>query len=312
MDWFRRAQPLGGWTCIDLRPQRIDVAHVVTKPGARPEVLVCDSYRKDGDDVAVLQRLRRELGLARQRCTTVLPSTLYQIVQVDAPAVPAPEVKTAVRWQLKDLIDFPVETATIDALHIPGAASEQSGKMFAVAARNETIAATVKPFYDADVPLEAIDIPELAQRNVAHLLEEPGKGIALLAFAEQDGLLTFTCNGELYQYRRIEVSFEALATATAERRQQLYERIVLEVQRSLDNFDRQFSHIPIGKLVVTPIPGAEDLQTYIKSNLDVPLVFLDLEQLMDCSRIPELREAGRQAQCLRMIGGALRTEATTQ
>jgi MSHA biogenesis protein MshI len=255
----------------------------------------------------MLRTLRRELGLARRHCTTVLRSGLYQILPVDAPGVPAPEMKAAVRWQLKDLIDFPIEKATIDAIHIPGAASAQSGKMFAVAARNEAIAATVKPFHDGGLPLEAIDVPELAQRNVAHLLEDPGKGVALLVFAEQDGLLTLTCDGELYQYRRIDVSLQALAGAGDERRQQLYERIVLEVQRSLDHFDRQFSHVPVARLVVTAVPGAEDLLAHIRASIDMPVAALDLAQVLDCTRIPELREAGRQTQCLRVIGGALRS-----
>ncbi len=292
-----------------MLPERIDVAHVVTKAGARPEVLVCDSYRKDGNDAAMLQRLRRELRLAHHRCTTVLTNGAYQIVSVDAPNVPAAEMKAAVRWQIKDLIDFPVDAATIDAIHIPGPSAPQSGKMFAIAARNEIIAAAVKPFNDAGVPLHAIDIPELAQRNVAHLVEEPGKALALLAFNDHNGLLTLTCNGELYLHRRIEVAADALAAEDEDRRHHLYERIVLELQRSLDHFDRQFSHLPVAKVAVAGAPRGADLLAYIKSNIDIPVVALDLTQLLDCARIPELREADRQGQCLRMIGGALRTEA---
>lgn len=297
-----------GWLCINLMPDRVDLSHVLPGGGRRPEVLLCDSYRKESDDTATLKRLRRELDLGHYRCTTLLRPGSYQMLQVDAPGVPAAEIRTAVRWKIKDLIDYPVETATVDALTIPldAAGGVRNPQVFAVAARSNVIAATVKPFNDADIPLEVIDIPELAQRNLARCLEEPGRGLALLAFDEHGGLLTFTCDGELYQYRRIEIPLASLTDAGEEQRQQLYDRITLELQRSLDHFDRQFHHIAVAKVVIAPVTGAAGLQEYLASNLDVPVAMLDLERIMEFPHVPELRETGRQIQCLQMLGAAMR------
>jgi MSHA biogenesis protein MshI len=292
-----------------LRPQRVDVSHVLARGRARPEVLLCDSYRKEGDDRATLVRLRRELQLTRYRCTTLLRTGDYQMLQVEAPDVPAAEARIAIRWRIKDMVDFPVDAAAVDALTIPGEATARNPQMFAVAASSEVIAATVKPFNEADIPLEVIDIPELAQRNVARLLEQEGRGLAFLAFDERGGLLTITSGGELYQYRRIEFSLGSFGTAGAEQRHALYDRIVLELQRSLDNFDRQFSHVTVSKLVITPIPGAEDMRDHLAANLDLPVAALELSEIMDFPHVPELREPGRQVQCLRMIGAAMRDEA---
>lgn len=310
MRFLGSAKRRPGWLCINLMPDRVEISHVLVQGKARPEVLLCDSYRKEGDDVATLKRLRRDLNLGSYRCTTLLKSGDYQVVQVDAPNVPAAEMKIAVRWKLKDLIDFPVETATVDAVTIPQSegAGGRSPQALAVAARSDLIAATVKPFNDAGIPLEVIDIPELAQRNVARFFEEEGRGLALLAFNGSGGLLTFTCNGELYQYRRIEQSLASFADADEEQRQQLYERIVLELQRSLDGFDRQFHHVSVSKVVLTPVPGADGLQEYLVSNLGVPVTMFDLSQVMDFSRIPELREPVYQTRCLQLIGAAMREE----
>jgi MSHA biogenesis protein MshI len=96
--------------------------------------------------------------------------------------------------------------------------------------------------------------------------------------------------------------------ARGDQRHGVYDRIVLELQRSLDNFDRQFSHIAIAKLVVTPVPGAEDLREHLAANLGLPVEWLELAAIMDFPHIPELREPGRQAQCLRMLGASLRDE----
>ena len=307
---FFGAKRKPGWLCINLMPDRVDVSHVVVHGKVRPEVRLCDSYRKEGDEVATLKRLRRELDLESYRCTTLLKAGDYQVLQVDAPNVPAAEMKIAMRWRIKDLIDFPVEAATVDAVIIPQGdnAAARGSQALAIAARNEVIAATAKIFTDARIPLEVIDIPELAQRNVAHFFEEAGRGLALLAFEAEGGLLTFTCDGELYQYRRIDHSFADFAEAGDEQRQQIYERIVLEMQRSLDNFDRQFRQVAISKVVVTPVPGAAGLQEYLASNLGVPVSTLDLSKVMDFPNTPELREPVHQSQCLQVIGASMRKE----
>ena len=312
MRLFGSSKRKPGWLCINLMPDRVDVAHVVATGRARPEVPLCDSFRKEGDDVATLGRLQRELQLDRYRCTTLLKSGGYQMLQVEAPAnVPAEEAKSAVRWRLKDMIDYPVDAATVDAVFIPAAegAAGRAPQMFAVAAKNEAIAAAVKPFNDADIELDAIDIPEFAQRNLAQLLEPVGRGLALLAFDESGGMLTFTSGGELYQYRHIDVSLSNFAGASPEQRQGLYDRVVLELQRSLDNFDRQFRHVAVAKVMVTPVPGADDMRDYLATNLDVPVALIHLSEIMDFPHIPELHEDARQAQCLQMIGAAMREEA---
>lgn len=296
--------------CINLLPDRVDVSHVLAAGRARPEVLLCDSFRKEGDNAETLRRLKRELRLDRYRCTTLLASGDYQMLQVEAPAnVPPQEAKSAARWRIKDLIDYPVETATVDALFIPFNGTGRASQMFAVAAKNEVIAATVRPFEEAEIPLEVIDIPELAQRNLARLLEEEGRGLALLSFNESGGLLTFTGGGELYMYRRMDILLRSFAAAGPEQRQALHERVVLELQRSLDHFDRQFRHLAISQVVVAPVPGAEDLPENLAANLDVPVAALDLAQVMDFPHIPELKEPARQVQCLRLLGAALREEA---
>jgi MSHA biogenesis protein MshI len=85
------------------------------------------------------------------------------------------------------------------------------------------------------------------------------------------------------------------------------ERLVLDLQRSLDNFDRQYSFIPISKLVVAAYPPVEDFASSLAENLYVPVVPMDLAQVMDFSAVPELREPECQAMNLLLIGAALRT-----
>ena len=308
MRWFGSAQKKPGWMCVNLASDRVDVSHVLIADRGRPEVTLCESYRKDGDDLSTLKRLARVLNLDRYRCTTLLRPGQYQMVQVEAPSVPDAELKAAVRWRVKDVIDFPIDKAMLDTLKIPGSGGARNQQLFVVAARNDTVAGTVKPFNEAEIPLEVVDVPEMAQRNLATCLEQDGRAVVLLSFDAHGGLLTFSCDGELYQHRRMDVSRDTLSTAQGEMRQQFYERIVLELQRSLDHFDRQFGQLVVGKIVLAPVPDAPGLPEYLASNLSLPVEPLDLAQVLECAQVPELREAARQQQCLQLIGAAMRAE----
>jgi MSHA biogenesis protein MshI len=307
-----KTQP--GWMAVVLQPQQLLFAHVV-RDGARPRLARLEGVpREAGSDDVALGRLRRAMGLQRHRCTTLLSDGSCQLVQVNAPPVPADELKPALRWAVKDALEFPVDDAVIDALQVPadGAPAGRAPLAFAVVARRERVAERVQAFQRAKLPLKAIDTTETAQRNVAALFEEPGRGLAMLAFHAGGGLLTFTRNGELFASRHIDIAPGALALADdadAARRDALFERIGLEVQRSLDNFDRQFSQIALQGVVVAAPAGAAALVHYLAANLYLPVETADLGTVMDLSAVPSLAEPTAQAQWLEAIGIALRDDA---
>src|SRR5438094_770493 len=86
------------------------------------------------------------------------------------------------------------------------------------------------------------------------MLAKAGKGLAMLSFDPDGGLLTVTYRGELYLSRRIDMPLAQLTDADLERRHQSFDRITLELQRSLDNFERQFSFISVARLLLGPSP----------------------------------------------------------
>lgn len=260
---------------------------------------------------ALLEQAARELRANTCRCVTVLAGGEYQMLTVDTPGVPADELKTAVRWRVKDLLDVPVSEATIDVLHIPadpnGAARQQL--MFVVAARNDVIAPRQQMFAGARAGLSVIDIPEMAQRNISAMLAPEGRGLAMLSFDEDGGLLTVTFAGELYLARRIEIPLAQLTDPDLDRRHQSFDRITLELQRSLDNFERQFSFISVSKLLLGP-SMIEGLDAYLSSNLYAPVAALDLASVFDLERVPELADRAQQQRFFTALGAGLRREGS--
>ena len=271
-----------------------------------PRLLLADSVEKGADDAATLAALKRPMRLDRYRCNALLSHGKYQLIQTDAVDGAPDEAKEVVRWKLKDQVEFPVDTAAIDLLPIPS--DGRTSQVFAALSPEATIAPLVQAFQAAKLSLAAIDLPEMSQRNLAALFEEAGRGLATLIFDDDEGMLTFTVNGELLVVRHVELTARQLMTADDERRAMLFERIALDVQRSLDNFDRLYSSVSLAHLLVAHIPGVDGFLGYLRANLTVPVVPLDLSAALDMGAVPALLDPLRQFQCLRAIGAALRDE----
>lgn len=288
--------------------RRLDIISVERRRDAHPCVTRCESYPLEDDLTAVLSRLRQSGKLAGH-CATLLPQDHYQFLAVESPPLPesAPqsELREAVRWKIKDMVDFPVTAAGVDVLRIPS----QSGRpmqLLAAAASHAILKPLIESFQNAKVNLESISVPEIAQRNVARLFETPDRALALLSFSARTGLLTLTCNGELHATRRIDVGAEDLASDKS-----LYERAVLDVQRSLDNFDRNFSHLSLQRLLVVPVAGAVDFITHLRDNLYQPVEALVISDGLDIEATPMLANVATLADALPAIGVALGLSADT-
>jgi MSHA biogenesis protein MshI len=312
MPFFTRKKQEPGWMAMQFTPEGVSLVHVRQVTDGKPLVTLCVTSPASVVDATVLEKLVKERYLNRYNCSFLLNSGEYQLLVVEAPNVPDAELKTAVRWRIKDMLDFAVDDATVDVLDIPADknAPARNRSLYAVAARNEVIKRRMADFDTAKLPVSAIDIPELAQRNIASLLEDKGRGMALLSFDENGGLLTFTFDGELYSSRYIDVPLSQLNQSDSEQ-QRHFDRITLELQRSMDHFERQFSFITISKLVLAPLPSAVDLEAYLAANLYLPVSTLNLDEVFDFSAVSGV-EAAQRMRCFLVLGAALRTEGVAQ
>lgn len=287
------------------------VAHSRPGPHGKPVVTVCGMTQASPGNPASIAKAARDMQMARYHCTSLLELDDYQMLVVEAPNVPPEELKTAMRWRVKDMLDYHIDDATLDVLDIPPDrhGPSRGHSMYAVAARNEVIRARVAQCDEARIPLEVIDIPEMAQRNIANLIAQPGRGVALLSFDEHAGLLTVSYEGELYLARHIDVSWRDLAQAGADQKQALFDRITLELQRSVDHLERQFQFISVNQLWLAPLPDGAALRDYLAANLYLPVALLDLKEVFDFSRVPALDSVENQVRFFLPLGATLRHEA---
>lgn len=304
-DLLRRRGMSAAMAGVGIEANGLSLA-CIERSGGRPRLVACEYLAGAPEDrSAQLTRLAHAHHLNRTRCATVLSEGDYQLLLTETPNVSPDELKAALRWKVKDLIDFHINDATLDVFDLPGEASEaKSREMYAVAARNEAIQNRVDLLTTAGCALEVIDIPDLAQRNLAALLPEDATGVALLTLKPQSGLVTITRQGFLYLSRPINIGLETLRSADDPVR--YFDHIVLELQRSLDYFESHFREAAIRHLVVAPMTEPFPmLIDYLRTNLGVSVGEMDLAQLLDTD--VELTLA-LQARCLTAIGAALRQE----
>jgi len=288
----------------------ISVARVERQPAAKPIVKLAVFHPVAPSlSAEALARAVRDAQAGNFTGSTLLAGGEYQLLQVEAPNVPQDELKTAVRWRLKDMLDFHVDDATIDVLDIPvdKAAGNRAHSMFAIAARNSLIQSRQDMFAEAQVPLSVIDIPEMAQRNISALLEPEGRGLAMLSFDAAGGLLTVSYNKELYLARHFDVTLAMLQEQDIERRHAAFDKIALELQRSLDHFDRQYHFISISRLMLAPT-GVPSLQDFLSAQMYMPVESFGLGDVFDLAEAPGLHAPAEQVRQFLTLGAALRHE----
>lgn len=305
---FRKGSKVPGLTGVSILADRVVIARVENNDGDMPRVMSYDELMipASGDERdKSLAALAADKNLKNARCTTVLNPGEYSLLITEAPDVPAEELKAAVRWRIKDLIDFHIDDATLDVFDIPGEeTANRARSMYTVAARNDAIRSRAQWVQNPGIGLEIIDIAELVQRNLANLIPDSEAGIVMVTLFPQSGLITITRGGELYLSRNLDVGSDALTEGSDP--EAYFDRIVLEVQRSLDYYDSHFRQAPIRQLILAPpadeTPGLLD---FLDSRLDLQASAMDLGQLLDWHvAIPDRIDST----ALLTLGAALRKE----
>ena len=146
-----RNERLPGW--VACAPAGAASAFALVQPGGadgRPAVR-WTATEPWAQPVAALQRLRRRHALHRHACVAVLQRHQYKCVTMDAPpGVPRDDWAAAVRWQLQDTVDFPVDSAAVGVLAVPeGTSYRTQHQLIAVAAPEAQVRPLVEQAVDA-------------------------------------------------------------------------------------------------------------------------------------------------------------------
>ena len=265
------------------------------------------SYRENISLSAdALNQVASEAGVKDAPLIALLEHDHYQTVMVEAPSVPDDEIKSAIRWKVKDLLNFHIDDAVLDHLPVPGGGGRPAS-LYVVAAQSAAIRALVAPYHDAGLQLDVVDIRETAQHNLAMRITPADYAVAVLHFDGENGLLTFSFGDSLIMSRRIEGRGAA--------GESLLDKVAMETQRSVDYFERQYSWFPLAKLYLAPCGEMKALLRRLGEYLPVGVDSLDLARVFDFPPLGtmtgqvQLQDTQVQNAAFHLLGASLRRKS---
>jgi MSHA biogenesis protein MshI len=300
------------------------------------------------------------LGLKGYSAHIMLRPEQYQFLQIDAPSVAPEELRSAARYQVRDMVDSHLDDVTLDVMRLGAGQEKGQAHLFVVAANT----AIVKEVLDLGASLQwdvtVIDVQETAQRNLQSLVAlREGRTeratAALLLSDSRQAVLTISADEELYYTRRLDVpegfldmawghssmpapeaegfmpvdeyvpdysvggvaygndyseprstASAAAVPSDAQADLERAQRFLVEVQRSLDLWDRSWSSLPLGGLRVFAGARSAELAKWLGSEMGQTVGVLDVTpQFTGLDAMAE----GDQAYCLPLLGVLLRTES---
>jgi MSHA biogenesis protein MshI len=233
----------------------------------------------------------------------------YQLVQVEAPEVQPAEMRAAVRWALRDVINYPVTEAVVDVFSLPEQARYAKKPMvFAVAAHGEAVRRIVELVKPRARGFDVIDIPELCLRNLSALLPQDERGVALLALGDGYAQLVLTCQGALYLARRIDLGARSDTLSLEGGAESDTQALAIELQRSLNYYESHYDRAQISDVFVASGDArAQQLLEPLRKQTGLDCRLFDARELFDLAAGVE---PDTHFSSLCALGAALRTERT--
>lgn len=267
------------------------------------------------------------LGLRGQTARVMLRPSQYQILQIDTPAVAPEELRTAARWQIRDMVDQHLDDLTLDVLKVGDDRVRTGAGLFVVTAANTVLRDIMQTAQAARCSVDVIDIQDLAQRNLQSALARAGgrldRAQAAVVIGEDDqALLTISANDELFYTRRIDLGAgfmrarwgtvadgtpgdAGLSLAGAGPETDRGQRLVVEIQRSLDLWDRTWPMLVLDGILAQAGARTVELAGWLGQELGHSVRPMDVSALFP--GFEGGSEPDRQL-CWPLLGVLLRTE----
>ncbi len=231
-------------------------------------------------------------------CNWVLQPKDYNLISIPDLPVSSDELSTALKFHIKDQIDFPVMEAVIDYFKVPYLTKAQNEELiYVVVARKNYIDLVAKLIVESELVLNVIDIPEFAVRNIAEFYAEPGDSIGVIECSSAGVRLSIMVDGFVYVVRKIDVDFNQTLSDDE------FHIVVTEVQRSCDYYENGLGQKPVTQFLLVSPDGS--LASKLTDRLSVPVEYINISNKLESTAdlTPE-----KLQQCLYAIGGGLRRE----
>ena len=304
MQLFKRKAKSNSRVGLAIQSDQLVLAHVDIRKG-EPYLLQGRSVALESAKQAgkALAKLVKDLDLDGKQVSYVLAPEDYHLHLAEAPKVEADELRAAVRWKVKDLLDMKVDDAAIDVFPVPKDAYRGRDMVYVVASQKSRIQSLVEMINQAGLEMAVIDIPELVMNNITRRFIDDSNGIAFMDLRRSGSTMNISLNGDMYLTRRINTQLDPDVIRSPDW-PSLKDRLVLEIQRSLDYYESQMGRPQITRIVVAQRQhDTRELTRELDELLAAQVAPLDLADFM---RGDEELTPDYQQLALTAIGATLR------
>jgi MSHA biogenesis protein MshI len=212
-------------------------------------------------------------------------------------------LRSAVRWKIKDLLDMKIDDAAIDVFQVPEDAYRGREMVYVVASLKSKVKSIAELVTGSGLELAVIDIPELVMKNISTSYIDDSNGVAFMDLRRTGSTMNISRDDGLYLTRRINTQLDP-GVMQAPDWDTLKDRLVLEIQRSLDYYESQMGKSPINRIIIAPrqhdsVAMAESLNEMLSAQVSVLDLAGSLESAVEFT--PEMQQI-----CLPVIGATLR------
>ena len=299
------------------------------------------------------------LGLKGMNAHFMLWPEQYQLLQIDMPPVAPEELRSAARYQIREMLNTHVDDVTLDVMRVGDGSQKGAGHLFVVAATNAEVRRVLDLGDAMQWTVSVIDIQETAQRNLQSALvgregHADRANAALVLEAGHLAVLTISANEELFYTRRFDLpegfltatwghgssasaipidaytpvdeyvpdysvggvsygndysdarTVKPVAVAASSVDDDRAQRLLVEVQRSLDVWDRSWSSMPLNGLRVYAGERSGELSKWLAVQLGQTVQPMNVEALFTGF---EGGAEGDRALCWPLLGVLMRSES---
>lgn len=254
----------------------------VEQPFDQRPRLVAASYHPaevDREWPKALRHLTEAMSAEGLPAVVQVHSQLASLLQLDLPNVPDAERASALKFRAREISPIPLDDMVLDYVEVPGMRARGTETMgYCAIARRSQMSFLRDAMKDAGLRLEAIDVKDMALRHLLARVQADGENGAVVFVGAHDSRISAARHDQLYLFRSSNITIAQLDESGGER----MEALMLEIQRTLDFYDSNFTDPPPRQLWLLPEwPSMPRLAQHLGAQLRLPVRELTLDKVLD-------------------------------
>lgn len=226
------------------------------------------------DEAPTLKNFVKDHHLSSVAANLILPKQYYEVIMLENFIQAIEDKHNTLKWRMAEYLDYPCEEAIVEYIVLPSKNNTQ-GKIYALATHQSVVQACKKWAARNSIHMTKIDVWQNAIKNIISQ-EDQDKGSLIVQMAWKKSELVIMRNNQIYFMRDLDIAMKDFKEGSLEDKRRLYEKLTLELQRSIDYCASNIRNPGIAQVFLnTEMFGQIDIHQ-LEINIGIPVGYLHL------------------------------------